>query len=256
MAGGELFTPIRVTAHDEIGVLARSLEVMRRRLGQALGEVEAANRELESRVQGRTRQLQELVGKVVAAQEDERHRVALELHDETAQALTALTMALDSIVRGGNVIASEDAEALREARQMAADTLEGVRRLIQALGPAALEHMGVGAALRSYVDEFLGHAAFDVNVEVLGSRDRLPASTELALYRIGQEALNNAVRHARAQHVWVTLSRDDSRVLLTVVDDGVGFTPEDVSGSSSSTGGAWHRWHARTRERGEWKAHR
>ena len=237
MASGELSTPIDVAAQDEIGVLARSLEVMRQQLEHALSEVEAANRELESRVRDRTAQLQKLVGRVLTAQEDERRRVALELHDETAQALTALTMALDSVARGGARLPPEDAETLHEARQMAATTLAGVRRLIQALGPASLEHMGVAAALRSYADEFLGRFGGDLHVEVQGPRDRLPQHVELALYRIGQEALNNAVRHARAKHVRAALSRDSSRVTLTVADDGSGFDPLDASGTGSRARG-------------------
>ena len=112
---------------------------MRTQLGCALSDIEAANADLELRVRTRTRQLRELVGRVLTAQEDERRRVALELHDETAQALTALTMALDSVSRGGDQMTPERAETLREARQMASTTLEGVHRLIKAPGPAALD---------------------------------------------------------------------------------------------------------------------
>jgi len=237
MANGELSTPIHVTAQDEIGVLAASLEVMRQRLDRALKEVEATNRELESRVQERTARLQELVRSVLTAQEDERRRVALELHDETAQALTALTMALDSVARGGARITPEDAETLGDARQMAETTLAGVRRLIQALGPAPLEHMGVAAALRAYADEFLGRFGSDRRVEVRGARLGLPAHTELALYRIGQEALNNAARHAFASHVLVTLSREGAKVTLTVSDNGVGFDLQRLTGAGSGPGG-------------------
>ena len=237
MASGELSTPIQVTAQDEIGVLAASLEVMRRRLERALNEVEATNRELESRVQERTARLQELVGAVLTAQEDERRRVALELHDETAQALTALTMALDAVARGGARITPEDAETLREARQMAETTLAGVRRLIQALGPASLEHMGVAAALRAYADEFLGRFGGDRRVEVRGVRLGLPTHVELALYRIGQEALNNAARHAFASHVLVTLWREGAKVILTVSDNGVGFSPQRLTAAGSGPRG-------------------
>jgi len=223
MAAGELSTPIRVDAQDEIGVLAEHLEVMRQQLQRALTEVETANSELESRVQERTRQLEELVHRVLTVQEDERRRVALELHDDTAQALTALSMRLDAVARKDERLEPEIAEELREAHQMAGSTLEGVRRMINALGPAALERRGVGAALHSYAEEFLARSEMEIEFDVPAARRRLPENVELTLYRIGQEALNNAVGHSQATRVQVTLVHDEHAATLTVTDDGVGF---------------------------------
>jgi len=237
MAGGELSTPIQVEAQDEIGVLAEHLEVMRQQLRRALDEVETANSELESRVRERTRQLEELVHRVLTVQEDERRRVAMELHDETAQALTALSMRLDAIVRKDEGLEPEVAEELRETHQMAGVTLEGVRRMINALGPAALERRGVGAALRSYAEEFLERSGIELQFDVPATRRRLPENVELTLYRIGQEALNNAVGHSEASQVRVTLVHDEEQATLTVTDDGVGFEPASTSEIRSGSRG-------------------
>jgi len=229
MAQGDLNTPIDISAQDEIGNLAQSLETMRRRLRDALSEVETANRELGSRVQERTRQLHELVGRVFAAQEEERRRVALGLHDETAQALTALSVTLDSLKRKSDRLPPEIVMRLHEARKMAADTLEGVRRLMYALRPLALKDMGLAAALRRYAEEHIGRSGAQIQARIEDAQIRLPERVELTLYRIGQEALNNVARHAQARNVWITITYSESRVTLIVRDDGVGFDPSAVS---------------------------
>ncbi len=231
MANGELSIPIRVQAQDEIGVLAENLESMRQQLQDALEKVESAKRELESRVQERTSQLREIVRRVLTAQEEERRRIALELHDETAQALAALSVTLDSLLRGRKT-PGEDA-VLREARQIAADMMEGLRRLINALRPVALQEMRLAAALRSYAEDYLERSGIAVHATVEGTETRVPDEMELALYRIGQEALTNVARHARARNVWITLSYSRSFVRLIVKDDGIGFHSESAGAAVS-----------------------
>ena len=223
MAGGDLETPISVPVSDEIGILGDNLETMRRQLQEALADVETANLELESRVRERTLQLQELVQRTLNAQEEERRRVALELHDETAQTIAALTITLDSVVRRNDRLSPEDASRLREAWRMASDLLEEIRRLISALRPFALESMGLAAALRSYAEDHLERTGTAVHAGGQGGEARVPEHVELALYRIGQESINNVARHAGADNVWITTDRRDSVMTLTVRDDGAGF---------------------------------
>ncbi|MDO8750517.1 MAG: HAMP domain-containing protein [Dehalococcoidia bacterium] len=237
MASGELSVPIQVHARDEIGVLAENLETMRQQLKDALDRVEGVNRDLELRVKERTRQLQELVGRVLTAQEEERRRVARELHDETAQALTALTLTLDSVVRRPDRVAPETAARLQEARQMAANMLEGIRRLIYALRPAALDDVGLAAALRGYTVDSLERSGVTIHVAEQGPAKKMPEHVELTLYRIGQEALNNVARHARANNVWITITHYDTIthqgtvVRLIIRDDGIGFDPATIAGA-------------------------
>lgn len=237
MAGGELDAAIPATGQGEIGVLAENLEAMRQQLNDALEEVATTNRELESRVRERTRQLQELVRRVLTAHEEERSRVALELHDETAQVISALSGRLDYVVSRSDSLSPEDSETLRESRQLATGLLTGIRRLINALRPVALEEMGLATALRRYAEELLDAAGADVRVGIDGPRSKVPEHVELALYRIGQEALNNVARHAGAQNVWIDIAYSDSSVSLTVRDDGAGFDPAEAARSGSAQGG-------------------
>ncbi|MBI4202394.1 MAG: HAMP domain-containing protein [Chloroflexi bacterium] len=228
MARGELSSPIRVQAQDEIGVLAENLESMRQQLQDALEMVELAKQELETRVQERTSQLRDLVRRVLTAQEEERRRVALELHDETAQALTALSVTLDSLLRAKNTL-GEDTIVLQEARQIAGDMMEGLRRLIRALRPVALQEMRLAAALGSYAEDYLGRLRVTAHATVEGTEARMADEVELTLYRIGQEALNNVARHAKATNVWIALVYDSTFVRLKVRDDGVGFSPQKAA---------------------------
>jgi signal transduction histidine kinase len=168
------------------------------------------------------------VGRALTAQEEERRRVALELHDETAQSLTALTMALDSMVRKNARLAPEDAATLRETRQIAADVLEGIRRLIYALRPVALQEMGLGAALRWYAEDSMERSGVEVHVATEGAEIEVPDHLELVLYRIGQEALSNVNRHAKASNVWIDIAYRDATVKLAVRDDGVGFEADGL----------------------------
>jgi signal transduction histidine kinase len=97
--------------------------------------------------------------------------------------------------------------------------------------------MGLAAALRRYAEELLDAAGADVRVGIDGPRSKVPEHVELALYRIGQEALNNVARHAGAQNVWIDIAYSDSSVSLTVRDDGAGFDPAEAARSGSAQGG-------------------
>lgn len=253
MAGGDLASPIAVDAEDEIAALAESLETMRQRLEAAYREAEATNRELEERVAERTARLGQLLRTTITAQEEERHRLARELHDETAQTLAALSIALDRArdsldagpaaadphlsTRGGNPPALE---LIQEARRIAERLLAESRRLILGLRPALLDDLGLVPAIRWHCENTFGGRSIDVSIEADAlEKQRLPPPVEVALFRIVQEALNNANRHADPRHVWVHLSRDDGRVSVAVRDDGHGFDVARAlrsNGASSSVG--------------------
>ncbi len=163
--------------------------------------------------------LRRLSAQILRAQEEERKRVARELHDDTAQALAAL------LVRLGLLEKQVDATLIpqvAELRQLVADALEGVRRLALGLRPSALDHLGLAPALLALCDEFSRHWGFAVHMDV-EPLPRLHPDTELALYRVGQEALTNVAKHARASQVWVSLHRVDDAIVLEVRDDGCGF---------------------------------
>jgi PAS domain S-box-containing protein len=165
-----------------------------------------------------------LLNQVITVQEEERRRIARELHDETAQSLATLLLGLSAL---------QDVRTLRAARgqardlhQVATHALAEVRRLAWGLRPSVLDDLGLAAAVERYAEEYGRTRGIAVTVQVAGLDEaRLPAPVETALYRILQEALSNVTRHAGARRVQVQLERRSGTVALTVVDDGRGFDP-------------------------------
>jgi signal transduction histidine kinase len=161
-----------------------------------------------------------LVRRLLAAGEEERRRIARELHDETSQLLTAVQLSLDR--------AGSDRSALARAGELLTRTQLEIRRLIHDLRPSLLDDMGLAAAVEWYAENSLQAAGIEVRLEV--ERDLvLPADVEITVFRIYQEIVTNVLRHAAAEHVGVELYRADRRLVLTVEDDGVGFDPAERS---------------------------
>lgn len=171
-------------------------------------------------------EMQQLTRRIIQVQEEERHRLAHELHDEAAQALTSLLVRLRLLERAHTP--EEAQRRVQELRELTATALEDVRRVALDLRPTILDDLGLGPALEWRVDEFNKEGATQAAIAIAGLEHRLPREMELALYRVGQEALNNAGRHARAAHVQVTLARANGSVTLEVQDDGAGFDPDRV----------------------------
>jgi two-component system sensor histidine kinase UhpB len=158
--------------------------------------------------------------RVLAAQEAERRRIARELHDQIGQNLTAVVLELQRMrarIDGG------DAEALADAQELARETLEDVRRISYELRPAALDDLGLASALRSLCDGIERRAGISVTLDVANRVPPLDDQVELAVYRVAQEALTNAVRHAQCHSVRVSLGPSGGDVVLRVADDGVGM---------------------------------
>ncbi|MBI2170605.1 MAG: HAMP domain-containing protein [Chloroflexi bacterium] len=232
MAGGDLESPVDVSAQDEVGWLAESLDSMRQKLRSAYHDVEIANTELERQVKERTARLEEVLGKVISAQEEERYRLARELHDETAQTLGVLSIAVD---RARDSLQEADVEALghiSEAKAIATRLLEETRRLILDLRPQALDDLGLGPAIRWYVESHLEERGVAATVEINRPATRLPEHIEVSLFRVIQEAVNNIGKHADAKHAHVRLAQGDSKVNVVVTDDGKGFNVERALDSS------------------------
>ena len=227
IAAGDLSRPVTVNAQDEIHSLARDFETMRQRLKSARDDIARSNAELEQRVHDRTAELEEVLGKLVSAQEEERTRLARELHDETAQGLAALLLALDTMRDSFPDDAEEGRQRIDQAKALASGLLAETRRLIFALRPSVLDHFGLVAAIRAVAEDELEKKGLEFSFEHRGINERLPDYLEVTLFRIAQEAINNVARHAEAQHVVVTLDRDDEEVRLTISDDGRGFDSGD-----------------------------
>ena len=186
-------------------------------------------RELQMKEQLRT----ELLRRIISAQEDERHRVARELHDVTSQALATLAVGLEALCVVPGACSRELEAQLEGIRALLAATSRDVHKLIYDLRPSLLDDLGLSAAIRSCAHNSLDAAGVEVHVEIAGQEKRLPPEVEIALFRIVQEAIVNIARHAHAESVYVSLEFKEKSVAVQVEDDGSGF---DFSQGFSPTG--------------------
>ena len=188
------------------------------------------------------RQLQEnmrfYVRQVTRAQEDERKRIARELHDDLAQSLLLLTQGLDflSSTTRKKLSDAKLKQSLEKLRSQAIDTLEGLRRYAQDLRPPILDHLGLLPALEWMAEELAKKHGIDARVKVIGSERSLPVEVELLLFRIAQEALTNTRKHAEASRARITLEFGDDKVVLTINDNGKGFKLPRGLGDFASVG--------------------
>lgn len=164
-----------------------------------------------------------LLEKVILAQEEERKRIARDLHDDLAQTLAALTIDLQSVVRALPPNADELRNRLSQSQQLATQTLKGINQWILDLRPTVLDDLGLVPAVRWYAESRLAPAGTVVAVEAVGIKRRLPATVETTLFRIAQEALNNTAKYAQASNVSIHFAAADGEITLEVVDDGKGF---------------------------------
>jgi two-component system, NarL family, sensor histidine kinase UhpB len=182
-------------------------------------------------IREKTEQAERLAAQVIMAQEEERRRVARELHDEAGQALTALIIGLERGLASMPEAYAADLpiqprQLISDLRDLAAHTLDEVRNIAVELRPSVLDDLGLVAALRQYTRTTEERSGLAVQVNVVGwdtDDERLPPEVETALFRIAQEALTNAIRHASALTVSVRLRRAADGVSLEVRDDGVGL---------------------------------
>jgi two-component system sensor histidine kinase UhpB len=183
-------------------------------------------------------QLRRLSNQVLSAQEDERKRLARELHDDTSGSLARMLLNIEMCEE----LVPEDGQELREkirsTRALCEQTLDNVHKMIFDLRPTLLDDLGLASAVRWYAKHNLEVAGIQVQLEINDKFGRLPAAVENALFRIAQEAITNIIRHSNARCARVQLTRENSNVKLTVQDDGRGFDPSSIERAS----GASPRW--------------
>lgn len=209
----------RMTAVTAIGrdITARErLEVAEREAIEARAELSAEQAEREL---GR-----EVLRRSIAAQEEERRRIARGLHDETAQALTGILLGLGR-VEGATQLGDARAEAKRLGDEVSG-ALRELRRIAMSLRPTALDDLGLVPALEQLVEQTPAAGTSEVNFERSGAEGRLDPAVETAIYRVIQEALTNAARHADASRILVEVRHQDGLLSARVEDDGRGFEAE------------------------------
>jgi two-component system CheB/CheR fusion protein len=213
--------------------LRRAYDEMETRVRERTSELAQVNESLRDEISQRI-QIEKsrvrLLRQVVRTQEDERRRIARDIHDQLGQQMTALRLNLGALEQG----CSEDGELRRKLDQTKAiaERLDAdVDFLAWELRPAALDDIGLTEALGNYVREWSNYAGVEAQFHTTGmDKGRLAPETETNLYRITQEALNNTMKYARASRADVLLERRDNQVVLIIEDDGVGLNLKKIEG--------------------------
>jgi signal transduction histidine kinase len=227
---------VPLVAQDEtVGILNLMLPPGRTFTEEELDMLEAVGHELAvtiqrarlfEQVRAQEHVRRELLQRLLVAQEEERRRIARDLHDHAGQMMTALIIQLAQLATQAESDSNPLAAQLRRLHDLAQQGLDELRKLVHELRPAILDDLGLAPAVRWYAEAYVRPAGLEVHVDTSGLDSRLPPDVETVAFRIVQEALTNVLRHARAKRVDVRLDRRGDVLLAMVRDDGVGFDPE------------------------------
>ena len=203
--------------------LAHALDLARQRAEASALEALRHQEKLAER----ERELHELVGRLIGAQEEERHRVAYEIHDGFTQMAAAAYRRLELFAEHRPQKSAQDQQELEDAVALVQRTVDEARRVIANLRPTTLDDFGLATAIRMQAEELSAEGYKTIYEETLGEA-RLPETLESAFFRVAQEALANVRKHAHTERVRVALGRRDGSVRLEVRDWGRGFTPAEI----------------------------
>jgi signal transduction histidine kinase len=167
--------------------------------------------------------------RIMQAQENERKRIARELHDDTIQSLIALSRRLEGLVTSEDHLPEGAARRIRDLWRQTDQMIHRVREFSQNLRPSVLDDLGLLPTLEELTSDMNRQAGIEAEFKVSGQRRRLSSEVELTLFRIAQEALSNVRRHAEATQVTTTVELADSAVRMTVEDNGIGFRPPKLT---------------------------
>lgn len=212
--------------------LRRTHKELVKRVAEQTRKLEEANKTLKSENKLRRKvekQRSQLVKQLVTKLEEERQRIALDLHDHLGQQLTALRLSLKSLkssLEDKSILNKKIAETEKLAKQLDAD----MSFLCWRLRPSALDDLGLRDALIYYIENWSQHFEIDTKIHTEAfDYTQLSKVTAINLYRITQEILNNIVKHSLADHVSVVLKRNSDELLLIIEDNGIGFDPDKIS---------------------------
>jgi signal transduction histidine kinase len=239
---GNLSEPVEIQSKDEIGTLAQSFDETRVQLAASLGSIQRYNMDLEKRVYDRTKQLEAkqhaiktLLKQVITSQEDERKRIARELHDESLQALSAILMDVGVCKLRPDLITTTKVSAIYDN---ITHIINEMNHLVQNLRPTVLDDLGFEAAIVWILDRNFKDRGIKCyrNMQILS--ERLSSSElQITVFRIVQEMSTNIARHANAQNVFIDMKDSDDEFTMSMEDDGVGFDTASVLRDSMSRRG-------------------
>ena len=198
--------------------------------------VEVALRESEGKARASFDEVRELAGRLITAREEERARIARDLHDDIGQRVASLSIGLSRAQRHVPDASSASRQALSALEQQTTQLSADLRHLSHELHPSMLEHLGLLEALRDRCDDFTQDSGVAVRLDVSDTWPDVPDAVALCFYRVAQEALRNIATHAGARQVTVTLDRVDGHLTMQVADDGCGFDPKNATARRTGLG--------------------
>ncbi|MBT7260449.1 MAG: HAMP domain-containing protein [Desulfobacula sp.] len=214
---GDLDVSIPIKSRDEIGHLSRAFNVMSHNLKQSLG----ALKQSEFR-------LQRLNSRLISAQEDERKRLSVELHDEVGQSLAVLKLKVIFLEEG---LETGDAKAKKECEDMTVyidQVIENVRRLSRDLVPSSIEDLGLAASLMWLADTIKKFYIIEADINLASMDDHLSLENQILIYRIFQEAISNTVKHSSATKIIMNGHHREKQLIFSIQDNGKGFDMEQI----------------------------
>jgi signal transduction histidine kinase len=189
--------------------------------------------ELYNRLRKGRERYQRLAQNILVAQEDERKRLARELHDETSQTLAGLALSLQALVEISETSSNLDEafqNQLKKSQSLAVQVSTEVTRLIHELRPTLLDTLGLVPAIRRYAEDILRPIGMNVSMETVGEPLSLPPEVEVGLYRIAQGTIGNILKHSDAKNVMISLEYKENQLYMRIKDDGVGFDVSKLTG--------------------------
>ncbi|SPF44127.1 Signal transduction histidine kinase [Candidatus Desulfosporosinus infrequens] len=233
---GNLEGEIQLNSRDEVGNLARTFNWMTAHLKETIQTLQRRNQEL-SLLSQTLGEREELLGKlwqqVIFAQEEERKRIARELHDETTQSLAAIMIGLKTAEEIMPNDLSKGLQFLEQLRNMAGHVVKELHNITYDLRPTVLDDLGLVPALRWYAETRLGARGVEFELEVTGINRRLPAEMETTLFRIGQEAISNTFKHAQASKVVLVITLVNNSIMMQIKDNGQGFANKEIGNTTN-----------------------
>jgi len=200
-------------------------------IGDQLGVAIEQSR-LYERLRKARERLRRLARQNLVAEEEERRRIARELHDETSQTLSGLALQLQALVDKAEMSDNQDAEfiaGLKKVQSLTVQVHSEVSRLIADLRPALLDTLGLVPAVRQHAETRLQPLEINVSVETKKAERRFPSDVETALFRVVQGAIGNIVQHSKAKNATITLEYQPKEFLLSISDDGQGFNVSEIT---------------------------
>ncbi len=209
---------------DEIGELSAAFDKMRQEISKSRDEMMQHYKEAKNKEELRG----QLLNSVISAQEEERKRIARELHDDYGQTITALIMTVESLEDMTNPQQAGFKEKLNKTKSVLVHALDDMRRLTIDLRPPSLDDLGLAAAIQAHIQTYASQAGIQIQFKHKGISEHMNPVVEIAIFRIIQEAVHNAVKHAKASIIDVNLVANGNTIMASIEDNGQGFDVQNI----------------------------